>query len=465
MRLTASPFSAVSNVLAAFGSRVMMVLVVREGLKDLMGERQMAKRKRKPSRRPPKRPKPSGSGADLPVDLPDRRAIEGVMKEALGGFLGKPGAGTPLDKAQELMYQAFQTPDPAAQVELARQALELSADCADAYVLLAEHTRSRREALNLFEQGVAAGERAIGPRAFQEDVGKFWGLLETRPYMRAREGLAGVLWSMGRRDEAIQHLTDMLRLNPNDNQGLRYTLVGWLLAEERDQELAHLLGQYDEPSATWTYTKALAAFRKDGDTPETRKLLAVARKSNKHVPDYLLGRKPLPHEKPAYYSPGDHSEAMYYSGTTLSGWETTPGAIAWLDTIVSGPKKNTSEKTRVLAPTPLVKQRLQRLPQAADVWQADCRRLPSWVEGKSGRYQPWIILVTNRTEDLIVAQQITEEPPSPAMVWDALAGAMERPAIGNPHRPDELQVPGDALGGVAAPSRRDRARVRVGGRA
>ena len=44
MRLTASPFSAVSNVLAAFGSRVMMVLVVREGLKDLMGERQMAKK-------------------------------------------------------------------------------------------------------------------------------------------------------------------------------------------------------------------------------------------------------------------------------------------------------------------------------------------------------------------------------------------------------------------------------------
>jgi tetratricopeptide repeat protein len=44
------------------------------------------------------------------------------------------------------------------------------------------------------------------------------------PYMRARLGLAHSLWTAGRRDEAVQHLQDMLRLNPGDNQGVRYTL-------------------------------------------------------------------------------------------------------------------------------------------------------------------------------------------------------------------------------------------------
>jgi len=112
------------------------------------------------------------------------------MKGFLGEMLGGPAAGTPLDKAQELMYQAFGTPDPEERVKLAKQAIDLSPDCADAYVLLAEHTKSRKEALDLFEKGVAAGERALGPKAFQEDVGHFWSLLETRPYMRAREGLA-----------------------------------------------------------------------------------------------------------------------------------------------------------------------------------------------------------------------------------------------------------------------------------
>ena len=190
-------------------------------------------------------------------------------------MLGGPAAGTPLDKAQELMYQAFGTPDPEERVKLAKQAIDLSPDCADAYVLLAKLTKSRKEALDLFEKGVAAGERALGPKAFQEDVGHFWSLLETRPYMRAREGLARKLWTMGRRDEAIKHLQDMLRLNPGDNQGVRYTLAGWLLAEGRDEELADLLKEYDEGSANWAYTKALRRFSperghaRDSEAPQS----------------------------------------------------------------------------------------------------------------------------------------------------------------------------------------------------
>ena len=104
----------------------------------------------------------------------------------------------------------------------------ISPDCADAYVLLAEQAKSRKESLQLYEQAVAAGERAIGPDAFTGDVGHFWGLLETRPYMRAREGLAHTLWTLGRREEAAGHLLEMLRLNPGDNQGVRYTLASWL---------------------------------------------------------------------------------------------------------------------------------------------------------------------------------------------------------------------------------------------
>jgi tetratricopeptide (TPR) repeat protein len=330
--------------------------------KNLIGNRHMAKKKRKPPKRSPKRAIRSRPKLFSPPELPDRRAIEGVMKGFLGEMLGESAAGTPLDKAQELMYQAFGMPDPEERVKLAKQAIDLSPDCADAYVLLAEHTKSRKEALGLFEKGVAAGERALGPKAFEEDVGHFWSLLETRPYMRAREGLASNLWTMGRRDEAIKHLQDMLRLNPGDNQGVRYTLAGWLLAEGRDQELARLLKGYDEDSANWAYTKALVAFRQNGDTPETRKLLKAAQKANKHVPAYLLSRKPMPQERPSSYSPGDQNEAVYYVGTTLSGWKETRGATAWLKEVEQGTRKKRTEQSKAQGPTPLVKKRLQRLP-------------------------------------------------------------------------------------------------------
>ena len=63
-----------------------------------------------------------------------------------------------------------------------------------------------------------------------------------------------VLWTAGRREEAVAHLQDMLRLNPGDNQGVRYTLAGFLLFLDRDDDLEHLLRQYpDEATAAWAY--------------------------------------------------------------------------------------------------------------------------------------------------------------------------------------------------------------------
>src|SRR5271166_6892032 len=191
----------------------------------------------------------------------------------------------------------------------------------------------------------------------------------------------------------------------------------------------------------WAYTKALVAFRQNGDTPETRKLLKVAQKANKHVPAYLLGRKPLPQERPSYCSPGYQNEAVFYVGTALSGWKATPGATAWLKEVEQGTRTKRTEQPKAQGPTPLVKKRLQRLPQIFDVWQADFRPLPSWIEEKGERYQSWIVMVTSRTDDLILTQEMTGEPPSSALIWDTLAVAMERPASGDPHRPVELHVP------------------------
>src|SRR4051794_14153240 len=89
---------------------------------------------------------------DFP-DLPDRRAME----RALHGIVGQADPNTPQGQAQELLFEAFEEDDSERRGELARQALAIWPDCADAYVLLAENSRTRKEALALYEQGVAAG--------------------------------------------------------------------------------------------------------------------------------------------------------------------------------------------------------------------------------------------------------------------------------------------------------------------
>jgi tetratricopeptide (TPR) repeat protein len=198
--------------------------------------------------------------------------------------------------------------------------------------LLAQQTAgSLPEALQLYRQGVEAGERALGKEAFEEDVGHFWGILETRPYMRARAGLAGCLWAAGKQDEAIEHYKDMLRLNSNDNQGIRDLLMPRLIERGKDEGAEALFMEYqDDGMASWAYARALFDFGKMGDAEISRKSLKAAIKKNKHIPAYLLGRKKMPQSLPEYYSPGAETEAMFYVKENLEAWKITPGALDWL---------------------------------------------------------------------------------------------------------------------------------------
>jgi len=271
----------------------------------------------------------SKSKAKLSV-LPSRESMEGMMSDFFGG--GGKGRTSAVDQAQQIMYDAWEATTRRQRVALAKRAIEISADCADAYVLLAEETaKSLDEALDLYRRGVVAGERALGKKAFEEDVGHFWGLLETRPYMRARAGLAQSLWEAGSRDEAVEHYQDMLRLNPNDNQGIRDLLMPYLIELGRDADAENLFGQYKEDGmAVWMYSRALLDFRKEGNSLAATKSLKAAFEENKHVPAYLLGRKKMPRHLPDYYGFGDENEAIVFAHGNRLAWEATGGALEWL---------------------------------------------------------------------------------------------------------------------------------------
>jgi tetratricopeptide (TPR) repeat protein len=247
-------------------------------------------------------------------------------------------ATTPLEKAQELMYRAVEARGRR-QLQLARKALELSPDCADAYVVLAEEATDPEAARRLYEQGVAAGERALGPGFFEEQAGHFWGLVTTRPYMRARLSLAQCLEELGRSDEAIGHYRELLRLNPNDNQGVRDVLLPTLLAEGHDADAGALLQQYaDDVSATWKYGWALWAFRREGDSQLARDRLREAIRANRHVPRYLAGKAEIPDVLPEAYAFGSVEEAILCADDLGEAWRATPGAERWLASARPKPK-------------------------------------------------------------------------------------------------------------------------------
>jgi len=290
----------------------------------------MSKKKPAKKKKTAKKKTNQGRTSSASVEsLPSLQSMEGLLAGIGGMGQGKRSA---VDEAQEIMYDAWEAPTRRRAVALAKKALAVSADCADAYNLLAEEmAESLEEAIDLYRKGVEAGERTLGKKAFKEDVGYFWGLLETRPYMRARAGLAQSLWEAGQREEAVEHYWDLLRLNPNDNQGIRDLLMPCLIELGRDEDAEKLFKQYEEDGmAVWMYSRALLDFRKYGDSQIADKSFKAALDENEHVPSYLLGRKKMPRTLPDYYGFGDDNEAVFYAHGNKAAWKATSGALEWL---------------------------------------------------------------------------------------------------------------------------------------
>ncbi len=255
-----------------------------------------------------------------------------IQDQLAHGGIPRALANTPLEKAQELMYEA-EVANPKRRLELAKQALLLTPDCAEAYIILAENAANRDlpAAVEYAREGVRAGELALGKEPFLEDVGHFWGVLSTRPYMRARAALAEFLWWNHNNIESIEVSRETLRLNPGDNQGIRYVLAQRLMALDLDDEFAALYKEFkDDGMASFAYSHALWFFRKDGASPAANAALSEAVKCNPYVPEYLLLTRKMSSQMPDHYGIGDRNEAIIYVTGAIESWAHSKGALLWL---------------------------------------------------------------------------------------------------------------------------------------
>jgi hypothetical protein len=166
--------------------------------------------------------------SNLPMvsQTPNGKDTQPKKKKAVQDY--PPFSEEKLSQAQDLIYDAWEEPNRQKCLALARKALRISPYCADAYNLLAENCKSLKERQSLYEQGVKTGRLALGELFFNKQAGHFWRLIETRPYMRALAGWSECLWQNRCRPEAIANYKELLRLNPNDNQGIRYILINCL---------------------------------------------------------------------------------------------------------------------------------------------------------------------------------------------------------------------------------------------
>jgi len=254
----------------------------------------------------------------------------GVEAEELISITSGPGNAK--EKEQYLLSKAAEANSPKRRIQLAEAALALYPDSSDAYLILAEEAENEHEARAFLKAGMDAGRRELGETYFKQNKGYFWGLSETRPYIRICKSYAESCWFGGNGEEAAKTLEHILELNPDDNTGARYLLLAVYLYNNRLEDADRMLKTYgkDDGAASFAYDRIVLEYKKSGITSQLKMLYRIARNVNKHVPDYLLGVKRLPHNLPDFIGMGDTNEAVEYVIMHSRLWASLPDLLKWM---------------------------------------------------------------------------------------------------------------------------------------
>ena len=126
------------------------------------------------------------------------------------------------------------------------------------------------------------------------------------------------------------HYEALLELNPNDNQGNRYPLLGCYLAHGRLDKADELLRDFKgDIMATFAWGRVLERFLA-GDRPGAQKALKYARKGNSFAELLFSGYMQMSEDPPETYGLGSREEAEICYMHLAPAWAEHRDALFWL---------------------------------------------------------------------------------------------------------------------------------------
>lgn len=232
---------------------------------------------------------------------------------------GVDAEGDDLDQSEFLPPEGFE-PDSLGAVDQLLQESELESD--------------KKRRIALLEKAVNLGRAQLGADFFKENVGYFWGLIETRPFMRALVNLADAYRQAHMRDKSLLCYRECLLLCPDDNLGARYLLPALLMEMGDFSAALKLIDEHADElpdSAFLAYSRALCLTALKFSAADILKAFKVAYKSNAAVPGLLLSEGELPLPDSPYCSAGDKNEAIFYVTENRMLWRNIAGAMQYIE--------------------------------------------------------------------------------------------------------------------------------------
>ena len=240
----------------------------------------------------------------------------------------------PRFQSDDLLEEAYNTTSKTKAIKLAKQALEIYPDNIDAECFIAEFEENQIKKLSKMEVIIEKAKIILEKdNVFErENIGHFWGIIETRPYMRARNRKITILMDLGRYTEAIKECEEMLNLCENDNLGIRYTLMGLYCILEKFEECEKLYKKFNEYSAFMLFPMAITYFKK-GDYKKSKKFLKDVQEVNSNIIKILKNDIDMlaNSEDIEYYAPGSIEEASIIITDLLYLLGSVPSFITFMN--------------------------------------------------------------------------------------------------------------------------------------
>ena len=242
------------------------------------------------------------------------------LNEKLKEFIAKYNNGeidytnTILDDAYELLVQAENAKTKNQAIKLAKEAYDMCPDCFDAVLFQAELEENSIKRDKLLNEGLEFEKDRLEEEGYfeKDNIGHFYGIFETRPYIRGLYRKADYLIADGKAKQARDVCLEILRLNNNDNTGARYLLMAIYAYLEDEKEMLKLYKKYPEESLVMLFPQFIVSY-KLGKDKEAKELLERINKVNTHFIKFFKGTMKRNEDIPyRHYSHGDSSEVIMY---------------------------------------------------------------------------------------------------------------------------------------------------------
>ena len=245
---------------------------------------------------------------------------ENNLNERLQEFIKKYNSSeidyenTILDDAYELLEKAENAKSKTQAIKYAKEAYDICPGCFDAILFQVHLEDNPLKRWKLLEEGLKFEKDRLEDEGYfeKDNIGLFYGMFETRPYVRGLYAKADYLILDGKIKQARDICKEILRLNQNDNMGSRYLLMAIYAYFEEENDMLKLYKKYPEEALEMLFPLFILYY-KLGNDKKAKEYLSRINKANPHFIKFFKGTMKentgIPYR---HYAKGDSSEVIMY---------------------------------------------------------------------------------------------------------------------------------------------------------